>query len=371
MPAPQIFISYRRDDAAGYARAVCDELARHFGAERVFMDVDDIGAGLAFDDAIRQAVGASRVLLVVMGKRWQGERAGAASRINDAGDFVRLEVAAALAAGLRVIPLLIDGATMPTAAQLPDELRPLARRNALGIDNTRFAADIERLVAALRDVLGEPAPMLASPPAPTQSSPRSTSARAGTRVALWLAAVAVAVAVAVSIGMGSGVLWPTRSASRGADPAAAGPGELVAASAVPGLARADVNGAWQAEVNYDWPNARYLERFSFGGEAAELQGSASFLGVARGILEGSTDATGLRFLTRSAEIGTGTGTGTGAAVETIHRYRGRRVGDELRFVMQTEGGSTVHVPVEFVARRSPPAPASAKPASGASASGPS
>ena len=168
MPAPQIFISYRRDDAAGYARAVCDELARHFGAERVFMDVDDIGAGLAFDDAIRQAVGASRVLLVVMGKRWQGERAGAASRINDAGDFVRLEVAAALGAGLRVIPLLIDGATMPTDAQLPDELRPLVRRNALEIDNTRFAADIERLVAALRDALGEPAPKLASAPAPVQ-----------------------------------------------------------------------------------------------------------------------------------------------------------------------------------------------------------
>ena len=77
MPAPQIFISYRRDDAAGYARAVGDELARHFGAERVFIDVDDIGAGLAFDDAIRQAVGASRVLLLVMmGKRWQGRARG-------------------------------------------------------------------------------------------------------------------------------------------------------------------------------------------------------------------------------------------------------------------------------------------------------
>ena len=364
MPAPQIFISYRRDDGAGYARAVCDELARHFGAERVFMDVDDIGAGLAFDDAIRQAVGASRVLLVVMGKRWQGERAGAASRINDAGDFVRLEVAAALAAGLRVIPLLIDGATMPTEAQLPDELRPLVRRNALEIDNTRFATDIERLVAALRDALGEPAPTLASTPAPTHSSPRSTSASAGTKVAPLLAAIAVGIAIAIA----SSLLWQQRKASRGADPAAAEPGALVAASAAPALARAGVNGVWQAEVNYDWPNARFLERFSFGGEAAELQGSASFLGVARGILEGSTDATGLRFLTRSAEVGTGTGTGT--AVETVHRYRGRRVGDELRFVMQTEGGSTAHVPVEFVARRSPPAPASPKPASRASASAP-
>ena len=179
-----------------------------------------------------------------------------------------------------------------------------------------------------------------------------------------LAAIAVGIAIAIA----SALLWQQRQASRGADPAAAEPGALVAASAAPGLARADVNGTWQAEVNYDWPNARFLERFSFGGEAAELQGSASFLGVARGILEGSTDATGLRFLTRSAEIGTGTG--AGASVETIHRYRGRRVGDELRVVMQTEGGSTVHVPVEFVARRSPPVPALSKPASGASASAP-
>ena len=369
MQAPQIFISYRRDDAAGYARAVCDELARHFGAERVFMDVDDIGAGLAFDDAIRHAVGASRVLLVVMGTRWQGERAGAAPRINDAGDFVRLEVAAALAAGLRVIPLLIDGATMPTEAQLPDELRPLTRRNALEIDNSRFAADIERLVAAVRDALGEPAPMPASPSASMPSSPPSTTARPGTpRRAVAVAIVrSGAVAVAIAVIVPFVMLWLPHSASRDASQAAsaAGPDARVAASAAPGLARADVNGAWQAEVHYDWPNAHYLERFSFSGEAAELHGSASFLGVARGVLEGSTDATGLRFLTRSAEIATGAGT----AADTVHRYRGRRVGDELHFVMQTEGGSTVHVPVEFVARRSSPAPA--KSASGASASSPS
>lgn len=212
--APQIFISYRRDDAAGYARAVCDELARHFGAERVFMDVDDIGAGQAFDDAIRQAVGASRVLLVVMGKRWQGERAGAAPRINDAGDFVRLEVAAALAAGLRVIPLLIDGATIPTEAQLPDELRALARRNALGIDYSRFAADIERLVAAVRDALGEPAPMPASTAALLPSSPGSTTAPPGTprRAVAVSMAVAMAVSIFAAVIVALIMLWQPRSA---------------------------------------------------------------------------------------------------------------------------------------------------------------
>src|SRR5882672_2571322 len=100
MRTAQIFISYRRDDAAGYARAVYDELARHFGAERVFIDVDDIAAGQAFDEVIRRAVGTSQVLLVLIGKRWLGERDGAPARISEAGDFVRIEVAAALARGM-------------------------------------------------------------------------------------------------------------------------------------------------------------------------------------------------------------------------------------------------------------------------------
>jgi len=76
MQQPQVFISYRRDDTAGYARAVYDELARHFGPERVFIDVDDIGAGQAFDEVIAHAVGGSKVLLVMIGKRWLGEREG-------------------------------------------------------------------------------------------------------------------------------------------------------------------------------------------------------------------------------------------------------------------------------------------------------
>ena len=105
--------------SAGYARAVYDELARHFGAERVFIDVDDIRAGQAFTDVIERAVGESEVLLVLIGKRWLGERADGPPRIGDPGDFVALEVAAGLAKGMSVIPLLLDGATMPSAAQLP------------------------------------------------------------------------------------------------------------------------------------------------------------------------------------------------------------------------------------------------------------
>jgi hypothetical protein len=316
MRAAQIFISYRRDDAAGYARAVYDELARHFGADRVFIDVDDIDAGERFAEVIQRAMGESQVLLVLIGKRWQGEREGAAPRLRDPNDLVRKEVASGLARGMVVVPLLLDGAAMPTEAQLPDELRALAQRNALEIGNTRFAADLERLVAALRETLGEPA-LPASRPVATFG---------------WLlAGTALVAAIAAT-------LWYARAPTNG---------ERVAApsASAPTPARPEINGSWQAQVDYDWPNAHHAERFVFGGEGGELHGSASFLGVARGVLEGSVEPQGLRFVTRTNE------TGAGGTVEAVHRYRGRLVGGELRFVMQTEGGSSAHVPVEFVARR--------------------
>lgn len=307
----QIFISYRRDDAAGYARAVYDELAQRFGAERVFIDVDDIDAGLPFGEVIARAIGESAVLLVLIGRRWEGVAAGGGPRIGEAGDLVRQEVATGLATGSRVIPLLIDGAAMPSEAQLPEVLRPLARRNALELDHSRFAADIERLAAALREALGEAAPPASRP----------------TRRAAWGIAGALLVAVAL------GAVWLLREPAAPASASAA--------------ARPSIDGRWQAEVTYDWPNARYQERFVFSGDGDRLHGSASFLGVPRGLLEGRVEPDGLSFITKTGE------NSGGATVETVHRYRGRLVGGEIRFVMQTEGGSSPHVPVEFVARRVP------------------
>jgi hypothetical protein len=311
-----IFISYRRDDAAGYARAVYDALARRFGAERVFMDVDDIHAGEAFADVIRREAGGSALLLVLIGRRWLGERPGQPARITEAADFVRIEVAAALLSGARVIPLLLDGAPMPTAAQLPDDLRALAGRNALELDNSRYAADIERLVDAVAEALGEP-----------RAVPRSRAS------AFWIAVAAVLLAALA-------LVWSLRSPPPGAAPASR--------ASAPLMARAAVNGTWQAALTYDWPNARYTERFVLGGEGGALHGSASFLGVPRGVLEGALDADTLHFVTRTQE--------TGASGDVVHRYRAKLVGDELQFVMQTEGGSSAHVPVVFVARRAPPKP---------------
>lgn len=299
----QIFISYRREDAAGYARAIYDALAQVFGADRIFIDVDDIPAGQSFVDVIERAVGDSRVLLVVLGTRWLGERPGQPPRIDDPGDFVRLEVGTALARGMRVVPLLIDGAPLPSAAQLPEDLRGLLVRNALEVGNTRFASDIERLVQALRESVEAPA---------AQASAGAPGPR---RPWLWGLAAVVVIAAGVSF-------WALRDT------------------------RPQVNGRWQATVDYDWPNAHYVEQFEFMGRAGELQGSASFLRVPRGLTDGQVGPDGLSFVTRSAE----SAGGSGGAEIVIHRYRGRLAGGQIHFVMQTEGGGSVHVPVEFTAK---------------------
>ena len=152
-----IFISYRRDDSAGYARAIYDQFVQHFSSQRVFIDVDAIEPGLPFDEAIEGAVAKCDILLAIIGRRWLDRQTDTTSRLNDPKDFVRLEIAAALSRNVRVIPVLLDGASMPTEEQLPEPLRALARRNAIEVSNSRFKSDVARLITAVSKALGRPA----------------------------------------------------------------------------------------------------------------------------------------------------------------------------------------------------------------------
>ena len=170
MSKGHIFISYRRDDSAGYTRAIYDQLAERFTQERIFMDVDAIEPGLPFDEVISQAVGRCEILLAMIGKRWMEQQPGVGPRINDEKDSVRLEIAAALSRKIRVIPVLLDGAGMPTEELLPEPLRALARRNAIEISNTRFKSDVDRLVEVVSRVLDE----TNVPPSPERSRPHRT-----------------------------------------------------------------------------------------------------------------------------------------------------------------------------------------------------
>ena len=151
----KVFVSYRRDDSAGYAHAIYRELLQHFSKDRLFMDVDTVEPGVDFVRVIEEAVGKCDVLLALIGKRWVIAEPGVTSRLDNEKDYVRLEVSTALARGIRVIPVLVDGMTMPSEDILPAPLRPIIRRNAIEISNTRFNFDVERLITAVRKILDE------------------------------------------------------------------------------------------------------------------------------------------------------------------------------------------------------------------------
>ena len=151
----KIFISYRRDDSAGYAQAIYNQLVQHFSKDRVFMDVDTIQPGVDFGRVIEKAVSECDVLVAIIGKRWAGGEVSATSRLHNPKDYVRLEISTALVREIRVIPVLVDGTTMPSEDTLPASLQPITRRHAIEITNTRFNFDVERLITAIRRALGE------------------------------------------------------------------------------------------------------------------------------------------------------------------------------------------------------------------------
>jgi len=157
-----IFISYRREDGAGHAGRLYDSLRARF--DSVFLDVSGIEAGVDYVEAINNAVGCCDLLIVVIGPRWSSlADAGGRRRLDNPHDFVRLEAAAALERNIRVIPVLVAGAEMPTADELPEPLKALARRQAFELRDARWAADVDELIAQIARAVAATRP--AGPPA--------------------------------------------------------------------------------------------------------------------------------------------------------------------------------------------------------------
>jgi len=149
----KIFISYRREDSSGVTGRIYDRLESHFGSDRIFMDVDAIEPGMDFVKAIESAIGTTDVFLAVIGPTWLTATDAAGNRrLENPEDFVRSEVAAALARDLRIIPVLVSGAMMPRSTDLPDDLKSLTHRNAIELSHTRFNMDAERLIHTLEQV---------------------------------------------------------------------------------------------------------------------------------------------------------------------------------------------------------------------------
>ncbi len=147
---PKIFISYRRDDSGGHAGRLYDRLVQRFGPENVFIDVNTIGPGVDFVEAVNHAVSVCDRLIAVIGREWlaaPGARGG--RRLDDPEDLVRLEIASAFERGIQVIPLLVRGAQPPRSTELPDGLKELASLNALEVTDARFHSDLDRLIEEL------------------------------------------------------------------------------------------------------------------------------------------------------------------------------------------------------------------------------
>jgi hypothetical protein len=148
-----VFISYRREDSPGHAGRIFDRLRTRLGSDLVFMDVDAIEPGADFGAAIESAVGSCDALLAVIGPGWVSAAARDGRRLDDPHDFVRLEIVGALKRNVRVVPVLVDNAEMPIPDELPDALKPLARRNALVLRDSRWDADIDELVLSVERLI--------------------------------------------------------------------------------------------------------------------------------------------------------------------------------------------------------------------------
>jgi WD40 repeat protein len=151
---PGIFISYRREDCLGHARVLFETFRLRFRKESTFIDLDAIPLGKNFRNIIEQRVAACDALIALIGKDWlscvdeEGNR-----RLDDPGDFVRLEIVSALNRNVVVIPVLVDGARIPRARDMPDPLAELVQLQALELSNTRYSEDVNRLTRALKRIL--------------------------------------------------------------------------------------------------------------------------------------------------------------------------------------------------------------------------
>jgi hypothetical protein len=210
---PGVFISYRREDTAGYSGRIYDHFRDRFGEKNVFIDVDTIQPGEDFVQVIEEKVGACDALVAVIGKQWVSvlDEAGK-RRLDDPHDFVRLEIAAALARNVRVIPVLVGGAHMPRLEELPEALAGLLRRNAIELSDTGFQQLLPRLIQAVEAAGAaahpEGVPESAAPrPVPVVATPARVQPPSAKRL-FYYAGATVAVALA------GWLLWPSHAVNQ-------------------------------------------------------------------------------------------------------------------------------------------------------------
>jgi TIR domain len=150
-----IFVSYRRGESDAHAGRLADRFIEHFGEHRVFYDIDLTEPGVDFIDQIQSAVDSSEVLIAVIGKNWVTATDPAGQkRLENPHDYVRIEIATALKRNIRVIPVLVQGAAMPSAHELPNDLTPLTYRRAFELHDASWRKEVQHLTTVLESVVG-------------------------------------------------------------------------------------------------------------------------------------------------------------------------------------------------------------------------
>jgi hypothetical protein len=253
-----VFISYRRGDSEGQARALYNELEEILGRDAVFMDVDSIDLGRDFRDVLRERLRSCDQMLALIGPRWLDAADAAGNRrLDQANDFVRQEIAAALKRSVPVTPILLQGAQMPASDRLPEDLKDLAFRNGFELSHSRWESDLGELVRrlglrradALRHAPGAGAPAAgadaaaatwpAAGPSPVEAGREATRDGGGLRRAQdaplsrwlgWMVKLVLIVLLAgFVLGMIAGIVEELSPGEKSSEPGAPATGSLAPA----------------------------------------------------------------------------------------------------------------------------------------------
>jgi hypothetical protein len=263
-----------------------------FGTDSVFLDHDDIQPGSDFARTIEDQIAACDVLLVLIGKEWATSQVDGRRRLDDPSDYVRLEISMALARKMRVIPLLLNNAPMPAESELPDGIQNLSRHQAIPLSEARWDYDMGQLEHAL------------------------TGGRRRWKIQRNVIVAVVAILLAVVAAR----WWFGTNEPQ------------------------TLTGQWTANVEYDFGTSR-PETFKLEQWGDQIQGTVSFLGVDRAIVDGKIDRDTISIVTSTTEL-------SGDETRQItHRYDGLIGEQEIRFTMQTAGSISYHPPIKFTARR--------------------
>ena len=172
-----VFISYRRENTAGEARALFNDLAARLGENSVFMDVDSIALGRDFRTVLQETTASCDLMLVLIGRNWtEAKDEGGRIRLENPADYVRLEIESALKRDIAVTPVLVQGAHMPAPEDLPGEIRDLAYRNGFELSHSRWESDVGEMVRRL-GLEGPPGGHQVKPIAPEHSAPAASGLR--------------------------------------------------------------------------------------------------------------------------------------------------------------------------------------------------